>query len=408
MTSLSALGQQLDKNEFLFTSESVTEGHPDKLCDIISDSILDACMMQDPNCIAACEVVCKTNIIILLGAVTTTAKVNFEQVVREACRQIGYDDTRKGMDWEKCHVIVAMDIKPPVVPSEDDERKKVERKKINSEKTVFGYACNETDCKMPLTYYLATQLAHRLMTVRKLNILPWVGPYGKTQVTCVYKKDTDGSVTPVRVHTVIIFTQHSENVSNEQIATELKKHVVEPVLGKWYNDKITFRLSPSGSSSTVCPHGTAGLTGRKLIVDTYGGWGAHGGAAFSGKDPATGTRSVAYAARWIAKSLVCAGLCNRAQVQLSYSSAGPHPISVLVKSFGTSKSDDAVLTKLVINNFDLRTETICKELDLLKPIFSKTACYGHFGREGEGFAWEKPKILIVTEKMQLMTLGYIK
>jgi len=394
MTSSPGVGQQLAENEFLFTSESVTEGHPDKLCDIISDSILDACVMQDPSSIVACETVCKTNIIILLGAITTTAKVNFEQVVRETCRRIGYDDNRKGMDWAKCRVIEAMDIRTPVVPSEEEERKKVEQHRINAEKTVFGYACNETECKMPLTYYLATQLAHRLMTVRKQNILPWVRPYGKTQVTCVYQKDLNGCITPVRVHTVIIVAQYSENVSNEQIATELKKHVIKPVLGKWYNEKITFHMNPSVTPLTVFPHGTAGLTGRKLIVDSYGGWSAHGGAALSGKDPATGVRSVAYTARWIAKSLVCAGLCHRAQVQLSYNSEGPYPISVLVNTFGTSKLDDAKLTKLVIKNFDLRAETICKELDLLKPIFSKTACYGHFGREGEGFAWEKPKILI--------------
>jgi len=398
MTSLPGVGQQQGQqeaeNEFLFTSESVTEGHPDKLCDIISDSILDACVMQDPSSIVACEAVCKTNIIILLGAITSTAKVNFEQVVRETCRRIGYDDAGKGMDWEKCQVIVAMDIETPVVPTEEEERKKVELCRINAEKTVFGYACNETECKMPLTYYLATQLALRLMTVRKQNILPWVRPYGKTQVTCVYQKDCNGFITPVRVQTVIIFAQHSENVSNEQIATELKKHVIEPVLGKWYNEKIILHFNPSGTSLTVCPNGTAGLTGRKLIVDSYGGWSAHGGAALSGKDPTTGVRSVAYAARWIAKSLVCAGLCNRAQVQLSYSSAGPYPISVIVNTFSTSKLGDAELTKLVIKNFDLRAESVWKELDLLKPIFSKTACYGHFGREGEGFAWEKPKILI--------------
>jgi len=390
MTSVRDVNQQLAENEFLFTSESVTEGHPDKLCDIISDSILDACMMQDPYSTVACEVLCKTNIIILLGSIITTAKVNYEEVVRKTCRRIGYDDTGKGMDWAKCNVIVAMDIKTRVVPCEE-EGKKVEQHRIHLESTVFGYACNDTVCKMPLTHYFATQLGHRLMKVRKQNILPWVRPYGKTQVTCVYQKDSNGSITPVRVHSVNILVQHSENVSNEQIATELKKHVIEPVLGKWYNDKITFQLNPCETSLVICPHGTAGLTGRKLAVDTYGGWSANGGAALSGRDPTTGTRSVAYAARWIAKSLVCAKLCNRAQVQLSYGSVGPYPISVLVNTFGTSKLGDAELTKLVIKNFDLNAETICKALDLLKPIFFKTACYGHFGREGEGFAWENPK-----------------
>jgi len=393
MSSTSQVNAGLAENEFLFTSESVNEGHPDKLCDIVSDSVLDACLKQDPNSFVACETATKTNMVLLFGEITTKADVDYEHVVREACRRIGYDDAAKGLDCNKCNVIVAIEAQSPDIAQGVHEGKAVEDMGAGDQGIMFGYACNETKCKMPLSHYLATQLGYRLTTVRKENILPWVRPDGKTQVTCVYRKNENGFLTPVRVHTVLISTQHNEDVTNEQIAIDLKEHVIKPVFGEWYNDKITFHLNPSGRFVIGGPHGDAGLTGRKIIVDTYGGWGAHGGGAFSGKDPSKVDRSAAYAARWIAKSLVCAGLCDRVLVQLSYAIAVAHPLSVFVDSQGTGKVSDKELTKIVINNFDLRPGCIRKDLNLLKPIFSKTSCYGHFGREDEGFEWEKPKEL---------------
>jgi len=383
----------LAEDEFLFTSESVNEGHPDKLCDIVSDSVLDACLRQDPNSLVTCETASTTNMVLVFGEITTKAKVNYEGVVREACRRIGYDDAAKGLDCNKCNVIVSIEAQSADIAQGVHEGKTVEDIGAGDQGIMFGYACNETKCKMPLSHYLATQLGQRLTIVRKQNILPWVRPDGKTQVTCVYRKDKNGLISPVRVHTVLISTQHSENVTNEKIANDLKEHVIKPVLGEWYNGKITFHLNPSGRFVIGGPHGDAGLTGRKIIVDTYGGWGAHGGGAFSGKDPSKVDRSAAYAARWIAKSLVCAGLCDRVLVQLSYAIAVAHPLSIFVDSYGTAKVSDKELTRIVINNFDLRPGCIRKDLKLLNPIFSRTSCYGHFGREDEGFEWEKPKKL---------------
>jgi len=390
MASVADINAGLAEDEFLFTSESVNEGHPDKMCDIISDSVLDACLEQDPNSFVACETATKTNMVMMFGEISTKAKVNFEQVARDACRRIGYDDAKKGLDCDKCNVIVAIEAQSPDIAQGVHEGKEAEDLGAGDQGIMFGYACNETECKMPLSHYLATQLGARLTAVRKENILPWVRPDGKTQVTCVYRKEKNGFISPVRVHTVLISTQHTDEVKNDKIREDLKEHVIKPVLGKWYNDKITFHLNPSGRFVIGGPHGDAGLTGRKIIVDTYGGWGAHGGGAFSGKDPSKVDRSAAYAARWIAKSLVCAELCDRVLVQLSYAIAVSHPLSVFVDSYGTSKKGDRELTRIVIDNFDLRPGCIRKDLNLLKPIYSKTSCYGHFGREDEGFEWEKP------------------
>jgi len=391
--AMDGVNSGLAENEFLFSSESVNEGHPDKLCDIVSDSVLDACLTADPDSFVACETASKTNMVMVFGEITTKGKIDYEKVVREACLRVGYDAAEKGLDGAKCNVIVALEAQSPDIAQGVHQGKKEEDIGAGDQGIMFGYACNETPVKMPLSHYLATQLGKRLTDVRKNGTCPWVRPDGKTQVTCVYSKNEKGIIKPERVHTVLISTQHDDKVDNAKIAADLKEHVIKPVLGEWYNDKIIFHLNPSGRFIIGGPHGDAGLTGRKIIVDTYGGWGAHGGGAFSGKDPSKVDRSAAYASRWIAKSLVAAGLCDRVLVQVAYAIAVAHPLSVYVDSYGTGTKSDAELTKIVLKNFDLRPGMIRKDLGLKKPIFSKTSCYGHFGREDQGFLWEVPKKL---------------
>jgi len=381
---------------FLFTSESVNEGHPDKICDQVSDAILDACLAQDPASKVACETCTKTGMVMVFGEITTNAKVNYEQVVRDTLKKIGYDAKEKGIDYRTANVVVAIEAQSPDIAQGVHINKAVEDIGAGDQGHMFGYASDETKELMPLTHSLATRLGARLTEVRKNGTLKWVRPDGKTQVTVEYKKDANGHIKPVRVHTVVISTQHDDGVSNETIHKGLMEEVVNKVIPAELIDANTkFHLNPSGRFVIGGPHGDAGLTGRKIIIDSYGGWGAHGGGAFSGKDPTKVDRSAAYAARWIAKSLVAAGLCKRVLVQLSYAIGVAHPLSIFVDSYGTAQEgkDDTDLLNIVKNNFDLRPGCIIRDLDLLRPIYSPTACYSHFGRDEESFSWEKVKQL---------------
>lgn len=382
--------------KLLFTSESVTEGHPDKMCDAISDAILDALMEKDPMSRVACETCTTTGLVMVMGEITTSAYVDIQRIVRDTVHEIGYDDAAYGFDYKTCGVLVALDEQSTDIAMGVNRALEAKENRMSDEELdaigagdqgmMFGYATSETPEYMPYPVSLAHKLALQLTRVRKDGTLKYLRPDGKSQVTVEY--DSNGK--PCRLDAVVLSTQHGEEVSQEQIHADIKKYVFDPVLPKEMVDKDTkFYINPTGRFVIGGPHGDSGLTGRKIIVDTYGGYARHGGGAFSGKDCTKVDRSAAYAARYVAKNIVAAGLADKCEIQLSYAIGVAHPTSVMVDTFGTGRLSDDRLVEIIRENFDLRPAGIIKMLDLRRPIYKQTAAYGHFGRLDLDLPWEK-------------------
>ncbi len=381
--------------KLLFTSESVTEGHPDKICDQVSDAVLDACLEQDPYSRVACETAAKTGMIMVLGEITTSAFVNFDELVRRVVKEIGYDSSEKGFDGNTCAVLSAIASQSPDIAMGVDHAledksgemtdKDIEHVGAGDQGMMFGFACNETETLMPMPIYMAHKLSRRLSELRKDGTLPWLRPDGKSQVTVEYSYGK-----PKRIDTVLISTQHAPEISHAEIVEAISEHVIFPTLPEsMVDDRLNIYVNPTGRFVIGGPMGDAGVTGRKIIVDTYGGMGRHGGGAFSGKDPTKVDRSAAYAARWVAKNVVAAGLAERCEIQVAYAIGVAHPLSINVETFGTGKIADEQIAQIISQNFDLRPGAIIRDLKLRRPIYRQTAAYGHFGRDDIQLPWEE-------------------
>ncbi|HCU8354437.1 TPA: methionine adenosyltransferase [Staphylococcus aureus] len=382
-------------NKRLFTSESVTEGHPDKIADQVSDAILDAILKDDPNARVACETTVTTGMALIAGEISTTTYVDIPKVVRETIKEIGYTRAKYGYDYETMAILTAIDEQSPDIAQgvdkaleyrDKDSEEEIEATGAGDQGLMFGYATNETETYMPLAIYLSHQLAKRLSDVRKDGTLNYLRPDGKVQVTVEYDENDN----PVRIDTIVVSTQHAEDVTLEQIQEDIKAHVIYPTVPEnLINEQTKFYINPSGRFVIGGPQGDAGLTGRKIIVDTYGGYARHGGGCFSGKDPTKVDRSAAYAARYVAKNIVAAGLADQCEVQLAYAIGVAEPVSIAIDTFGTGKVSEGQLVEAVRKHFDLRPAGIIKMLDLKQPIYKQTAAYGHFGRTDVLFPWEK-------------------
>lgn len=387
--------QTMLNNKRLFTSESVTEGHPDKIADQVSDAILDAILKDDPNARVACETTVTTGMALIAGEISTTTYVDIPKVVRETIKEIGYTRAKYGYDYETMAILTAIDEQSPDIAQgvdkaleyrDKDSKEEIEATGAGDQGLMFGYATNETETYMPLAIYLSHQLAKRLSDVRKDGTLNYLRPDGKVQVTVEYDENDN----PVRIDTIVVSTQHAEDVTLEQIQEDIKAHVIYPTVPEnLINDQTKFYINPTGRFVIGGPQGDAGLTGRKIIVDTYGGYARHGGGCFSGKDPTKVDRSAAYAARYVAKNIVAAGLADQCEVQLAYAIGVAEPVSIAIDTFGTGKVSEGQLVEAVRKHFDLRPAGIIKMLDLKQPIYKQTAAYGHFGRTDVLFPWEK-------------------
>ncbi|WP_076593216.1 methionine adenosyltransferase [Herminiimonas arsenitoxidans] len=372
-------------NDFLFTSESVSEGHPDKVADQISDAILDAIFQQDPKARVAAETLCNTGLVVLAGEITTFANVDYIEIARQTIKRIGYDNADYGIDYKSCAVLVAYDKQSPDIAQGVDEGAGIDLDQgAGDQGLMFGYACDETPELMPAAIHYAHRIVERQSELRKDGRLPWLRPDAKSQVTLRY---VDGR--PVSIDTIVLSTQHAPEMQHKEIEEAVIESIIKPVVpAEWLKD-TRFLVNPTGRFVIGGPQGDCGLTGRKIIVDTYGGAAPHGGGAFSGKDPSKVDRSAAYAGRYVAKNIVAAGLAERAQIQISYAIGVAKPTSVMVTTFGTGKISDEKIAQLVLEHFDLRPKGIVQMLDLLRPIYQKTAAYGHFGREEPEFTWER-------------------